>query len=127
MVETYRRIKVWRWLLRIKVMAETLRLIVYGHDILLAIKLGLDVIVAIVSLRRDLVSLRIEDKAFALAVILQMLMYSGRPLLGAARYLLVVYPAFWLSEFRPSDGIRRSSASILPHCWFLTWRGCGRL
>jgi hypothetical protein len=40
------------------------------------------------------IQLRIEDKAFALAVILQMLMYTGRPLLGAARYLLMVYPAF---------------------------------
>jgi hypothetical protein len=37
---------------------------------------------------------RIEDKAFALAVILQMLMYTGRPLLGATRYVLMVYPAF---------------------------------
>ena len=38
--------------------------------------------------------MRIEDKLFALAVILQMLMYTGRPLLGAMRYLLLVYPAF---------------------------------
>lgn len=94
MVETYRRYQGMAMAPPNKSLAETLRLIVYGHDTLLAIKLGLVVIVAIVSLRRDVVSLRIEDKAFALAVILQMLMYSGRPLLGAARYLLVVYPAF---------------------------------
>lgn len=93
-VETYRRYQGMAMAPPNKSLAETLRLIVYGHDTLLAIKLGLVVIVAIVSLRRDVVSLRIEDKAFALAVILQMLMYSGRPLLGAARYLLVVYPAF---------------------------------
>ncbi len=70
---------------------EVLRLIVTEHDALLAIKLGLVIMVAVISLRREV---RIEDKAFALAVILQMLMYTGRPLLGAPRYLLMVYPAF---------------------------------
>ncbi|MFY9562051.1 MAG: hypothetical protein WAQ52_17595 [Terriglobales bacterium] len=70
---------------------EALRLIVTEHDGLLAIKLGLVVLVAVLSLRR---AVRFEDKLFALAVILQMLMYTGRPLLGAARYLLPVYPAF---------------------------------
>ncbi|MBI1739345.1 MAG: hypothetical protein HY233_11375 [Acidobacteriales bacterium] len=70
---------------------EALRLIVTEHDGLLAIKLGLVVLVAVLSLRREV---RFEDKLFALAVILQMLMYTGRPLLGAARYLLPVYPAF---------------------------------
>jgi len=70
---------------------EALRLIVTEHDALLAIKLGLVIMVAVISLRREV---RIEDKAFALAVILQMLMYTGRPLLGAPRYLLMVYPAF---------------------------------
>ncbi len=70
---------------------EALRLIVTEHDTLLAIKLGLVIMVAVISLRREV---RIEDKAFALAVILQMLMYTGRPLLGAARYVLMVYPAF---------------------------------
>jgi hypothetical protein len=68
-----------------------LRLIFMEHDGLLGIKLGLVVLVAVLSLRREV---RIEDKLFALAVILQMLMYTGRPLLGAARYLLPVYPAF---------------------------------
>ncbi len=74
---------------------EALRLIVTEHDALLAIKLGLVVMVAVVSLRRDVrTHVRIEDKAFALAVVLQMLMYTGRPLLGTARYVLIVYPAF---------------------------------
>jgi hypothetical protein len=70
---------------------EVLRLIVTEQEGLLAIKLGLVVLMATLSLRREV---RLEDKLFALAVILQMLMYTGRPLLGAARYLLVVYPAF---------------------------------
>ena len=74
---------------------EALRLIVTEHDTLLAIKLAAVIVVAVVSLRRQSrIQVRIEDKAFALAVILQMLMYTGRPLLGAARYLLMVYPAF---------------------------------
>jgi hypothetical protein len=70
---------------------EALRLIVAEHDGLLAIKLGLVVLVAVLSLRPEV---RLEDKLFALAVILQMLMYTGHPLLGATRYLLLVYPAF---------------------------------
>lgn len=74
---------------------EALRLIVSEHDVLLAIKLGVVIVVAVVSLQSRLRNqVRIEDKAFTLAVILQMLMYTGRPLLGAARYLLLVYPAF---------------------------------
>jgi len=79
--------------------AEALRLILAEHDTLLAIKLGLVIAVAVISLRGDVRTqvrspVRIEDKAFALAVVLQMLMYTGRPLLGAARYVLMVYPAF---------------------------------
>ena len=70
--------------------AEVLRLIVSGQDGLLAIKLGLVVLVLLLSLRREV---RLEDKLFACALIAQMLMYTGRPLLGAARYLLPVYPA----------------------------------
>jgi hypothetical protein len=75
---------------------ETLRLIVgrsgAGHaDVLLAFKLAVVVGFAVLSLRRDI---RLEDKLFASAVILQMFMYTGRPLLGAMRYLLLVYPAF---------------------------------
>ncbi|HKM86104.1 MAG TPA: hypothetical protein VJW96_07825 [Terriglobales bacterium] len=74
---------------------EALRLIVTEHDALLAIKLGLVILVAVVSLWPQVrIQIRIEDKAFVLAVILQMLMYTGRPLLGAARYTLMVYPAF---------------------------------
>jgi hypothetical protein len=68
-----------------------LRLIMADHDVLLAMKLILVVMVAVFCLRHQG---RIEDKAFALAVILQMLMYTGRPLLGTVRYLLMVYPAF---------------------------------
>ncbi|MBZ5614998.1 MAG: hypothetical protein LAO23_13390, partial [Acidobacteriia bacterium] len=61
-------------------LAEALRLIVTGHDTLLAIKLGLVILATVASLRGKV---RIEDKAFALALVLQMLMYTGRPLLGA--------------------------------------------
>jgi hypothetical protein len=70
---------------------EALSLIVTEHDGLLAIKLGLVILVTVLSLRREV---RLEDKLFALAVVLQMLLYTGRPLLGAARYLLPAYPAF---------------------------------
>jgi hypothetical protein len=70
---------------------EALRLIVTRGDALLALKLVFVVLFAVVSLSREV---RLEDKLFALAVILQMLMYTGRPLLGAMRYLLLVYPAF---------------------------------
>ena len=70
---------------------EALRIIVIEHDGLLAIKLGLVVLMLALSLRREV---RLEDKLFACAVILQMLLYTGRPLLGGARYLLPVYPAF---------------------------------
>ena len=70
---------------------EALHLIAKQNDLLLAIKLGLVILVAALSLRREV---RLEDKLFALAVIAQMLMYTGRPLLGAARYLMPAYPAF---------------------------------
>ena len=70
---------------------EALRLIAMHHDLLLAIKLGLVILVAALSMRREV---RLEDKLFALAVIVQLLMYTGRPLLGAARYLMAAYPAF---------------------------------
>jgi hypothetical protein len=70
---------------------EALRLIATQRDSLLAIKLGLVILVVALSLRREV---RLEDKLFALAVIVQMLMYTGRPLLGAARYLMPAYPAF---------------------------------
>jgi hypothetical protein len=72
-------------------LAQSLRWIVTGHDPLLAIKMGLVILVIVNSLRRQI---PIEDKLFALAVVTQMFMYTGRPLLGAARYLLPVYPAF---------------------------------
>jgi hypothetical protein len=70
---------------------EVLRLIVMQHEGLLAIKLALVVLMAALSLRREV---RLEDKLFTLAVIFQMLMYTGRPLLGGARYVLPVYPGF---------------------------------
>jgi hypothetical protein len=80
-------------------LAQVLRLIVTDHDALLAVKLVMVIAMAAISLRRQVrirvrIEVRIEDKAFALAVILQMLMYTGRPLLGAFRYVLILYPAF---------------------------------
>jgi hypothetical protein len=114
---------------------EALRLIVTGHDVLLAIKLGLLIVIAVISLRRDVrtqnrIPLRIEDKAFALAVILQMLMYTGRPLLGAARYVLMIYPAFLLwgayadGWTRKQFGFCLTTLGILNLTWmwaFLNW------
>jgi hypothetical protein len=73
------------------VLWETMRALVSHADVVLGFKLALVVAFAVLSLRRDV---RLEDKVFAIAVLLQMLMYSGRPLLGAMRYLLLVYPAF---------------------------------
>ena len=70
---------------------EVLRLIASQHDVLLAIKLALVILVTALSLHREV---RPEDKLFACAVIVQLLMYTGRPLLGAARYLMPAYPGF---------------------------------
>jgi hypothetical protein len=107
---------------------EVLRLIVMEHEGLLAIKLALVVLMAALSLRREV---RLEDKLFAMAVILQMLMFTGRPLLGAARYLLVVYPAFLvlggLAETKLSwkqFGLYWAAFGILNLIWmwgFLNW------
>lgn len=107
---------------------EALRLIVLDHDALLAIKLGLVVLVAVLSLRSEV---RIEDKVFAIAIILQMLSYTGRPLLGAARYLLPVYPAFlMLGTYAARRWSRRQFAfyivafGVLNLVWFrafLNW------
>lgn len=94
-VDAYRRYQGMTMVPPWRGFADALRLVVTGHDILLAIKLGLVIVVAVISLRREArAQLGIADKAFALAVILQMLMYTGRPLLGAVRYVLMVYPAF---------------------------------
>jgi hypothetical protein len=115
--------------------AGAVRLIVTGHDVLLAIKLCLVITVAVVSLQRQertqmQTQLRIEDKVFALAVILQMLMYTGRPLLGAGRYLLMVYPAFlvWGAYSERWNGKRLrfyfSALGFLNLAWmwaFLNW------
>ncbi len=68
----------------------TLRMIVHGNE-LLALKFGLIVLAAVFALRPPT---RLEDKLFAVAVILQMFMYTGRPNMGAARYVLLIYPAF---------------------------------
>jgi hypothetical protein len=70
---------------------KALRLIVSGGDVLLAIKLGLVVLVVVLALQRQV---RQEDRLFALAVALQILLYTGRPLQGAARYVMVAYPTF---------------------------------
>jgi hypothetical protein len=110
---------------------EALRLIVTEHDPLLALKLGLVIVVAAISLRRQVqTNLRIEDRAFALAVILQMLMYTGRPLLGAVRYVLMVYPVFlvWGAYAERWNGKRLgfyvAALGILNLAWmwaFLSW------
>ncbi len=73
---------------------------------------------------------RFEDKLFALVVIMQMLMYSGRPLLGAMRYLLLVYPAFMvfgsytghLNSKWFSFGLVALEAANLAWLWgFINW------
>lgn len=71
-------------------LAEAARLIGRG-DALLAMKVALIAVALGFSLRREI---RIEDKLFALAMTLQMFMYTGRPLLGGPRYVLPMYPAF---------------------------------
>ncbi len=105
----------------------TLRMIVHG-DVVLAIKVGLILLAAIFSLRREV---RLEDKLFAVAVILQMFMYTGRPIIGAGRYVLMMYPAFlgW-AAFAESRWSRRQfafyagSLAALNLAWmvaFLDW------
>jgi hypothetical protein len=110
---------------------EALRLIVTEHDPLLAMKLCLVIVVAAISLRRQVqTNLRIEDRAFALAVILQMLMYTGRPLLGAVRYVLMLYPVFlvWGAYAERWEGKRLgfyvTALGFLNLAWmwaFLSW------
>jgi len=73
--------------------ADAVRHISIDHDAFLAIKLGLVVLFAALSLRREV---RIEDKIFAVAVIVQVFLYTGHPLFAATRYLLLVYPAFFV-------------------------------
>lgn len=74
-----------------KSLADVLHLIASDHDEVLAIKLGMVIVFAALTFHRRV---RLEDRFFIAAVILQMLLYTGRPLLGAARYLLMIYPAF---------------------------------
>jgi hypothetical protein len=72
-------------------LAEAARLIMGHGDVVLGLKLILVALAAVFSLRREI---RLEDKLFALAMVIQMLMYTGRPLLGGPRYVLPMYPAF---------------------------------
>ena len=72
-------------------LAEIFRLVVGHGDALLGVKFVLVALAFGFSLRRVV---PLEDKFFALAVTLQMLMYTGRPLLGGPRYVLPMYPAF---------------------------------
>ncbi len=72
-------------------LAEIARVIGGHADALLAIKFVLVALPLGFSLRREV---RLEDKLFALAMTAQMLMYTGRPLLGVPRYVLPMYPAF---------------------------------
>ena len=108
-------------------LAEAVRLIAREHDALLAIKLAIVVAFAVISMRRGF---RLEDKAFAIALILQMLMYTGRPLLGAARYVLLVYPAFlqlgsWAERWNGKQlGFCLVASGMLNLAWmwaFLNW------
>ena len=104
---------------------------------LLAMKLALLVVVAVTILkfrpnskfvtRRGSTS-ELKTRQPALAVILQMLMYTGRPLLGAMRYVLSFYPAFlvWsLRRFTESNSVcSPASLGILNLAWlwaFLSW------
>jgi len=72
-------------------LAEAIRLIVGHGDGVLALKLTLVALATAFSLWRKV---RLEDKLFAVAMVAQMFMYTGRPLLGGPRYVLPMYPAF---------------------------------
>jgi hypothetical protein len=110
---------------------EALRLLARQHDPLLALKLAMVISAGVVCLRRHpRIALRIEDRAFALALLLQMLMYTGRPLLGAPRYILLVYPAFlvwatWAASWKRWQLVFYPAAfAILNLVWlssFLRW------
>lgn len=126
-VEAYRAYQGMAMVPPWRAIAEALRLIVTQHDWLLAIKLGMVILVAVIGLRAVV---RIEEKAFVLAVVLQMLMYTGRPLLGAARYLLLAFPVFIvLGGYAASQNWKRFSfylvaMEILNLAWmwaFLKW------
>lgn len=102
-------------------MWESLRTPIAQHDALLAIRLGLIVLVVALSLRHEV---RLEDKLFALAVVLQMLLYAGRPAVGAVRYLLPVYPAFLaLGSYAQSHWNRRQFSFYVAAfgCLNLVW------
>jgi hypothetical protein len=109
-------------------LAEAVRLIASQGDVLLAIKLGLVLLAAAFSLRR---SVRIEDRLFAFAMTIQILMYTGRPLLGGPRYILPMYPAFLsMGEYAARKwsgkqlGFYLACFSVLNLAWiwaFLDW------
>jgi hypothetical protein len=106
---------------------DTLRMIAHGDGLLL-VKFGLIVLAAVFALRP---SSRVEDKLFAAAIMLQMFMYTGRPNMGAARYVLLIYPAFVglaaYAEHRWSPwrfGFYASALGFLNLMWmtaFLKW------
>ena len=108
---------------------EVWQLIVVQHDVVLAIKVGLVIAAVIVSLRPG-TRMRIEDRVFVWAVCLQMFMYTGRPLLGGLRYMLMMYPVF-LTAGAYSEGSNKrrfwfclSSLAFLNLIWmwaFLNW------
>lgn len=97
-------------------------------DTLVAIKLGLILVALAFSLRREV---RLEDKLFAAAAILQMFMFTGRPIIGAARYVLMVYPAFlgWAAYAerkwnRVQFGFYAAALALLNVIWmaaFMDW------
>lgn len=89
-VEAYRRYQAMPFAPPWQGLYDTLRMIAHGNE-LLALKFGLIVLAAVFALRPPT---RLEDKLFAVAIILQMFMYTGRPNMGAARYVLLIYPAF---------------------------------
>ena len=89
-VEAYRRYQGMPFAAPWNGLWDTLQMIAHGNE-LLALKFGLIVLAAVFALRAPN---RTEDKLFALAILAQMFMYTGRPNMGAARYVLLLYPAF---------------------------------
>jgi hypothetical protein len=100
-------------------LAEILRLVMAHGDAVLAVKFVLVGLALAFSLQREV---RIEDKLFALALTVQMLMYTGRPLLGGPRYVLPMYPAFLAMG---AYAARRWSAKKFG--FYLTFFGCVNL
>ena len=99
-----------------------------GHgDVDVAIKFGFIILAAIFSFRREV---RLEDKLFTAAAILQLFLFTGRPIIGAGRYVLMMYPTFmgWAafaqSQNRRQFGFYAASLAALNFAWivaFLEW------